>query len=1054
MAQKKDNVKAEGSTQAPALSARDNDFAAWKKSIARARNLFALAALSIAFLLIGTSLIIDIPSNIQGPKVGAALPSVGDTYVGLSGAGDAGVKYEFISVGGNIQAKVMGWANSTEFPTGTRATNLVLPGTVTKTGSDPAPVTQVASSAFYATTGPNLNWNQAVTSLTIEGNYTTIETNAFRGLINVAQLKWGVSSSGTADLGGWNFSASDTHPFYNLGTSTTSGVTVEVLNQSNAGQPVTRLPQSFLFTGNSDTGRPNIRSITIGTNINQIGASAFRSLRNVSNLTWNAVSYNESAATGTPFSDTNTNPFAFLGTSLAAGGRINVTIGASVTNLPGNMFYTSDPINAPNIGIVNFMPNGALHTIGQNAFRRQAGIRTVDSDVSFDLAAYADKVCTIGEEAFSENLHLQKVTIGTGGGTAQAPNTTVIGKKAFRGCTGVQTLTINARKLQSPMFGLSSRDDHPFSQFGRNHSQIIDGAPPSGLGVVVTFGEGLTQIPDNMFNAALRPNITQINFAGASTVRTIGLSAFQLQVNLTGTSAANLILPDSVYIIGDFAFNQCERLTNITIGTGGGTAQTPNETTIGSNAFTGCTRVETLTWNARSTKDITVTDTSRPFYQFGRNYNDKTNVLGVTVEFGPDVQRVPGNIFAISIFGSRPNIRSITFGGTSSLTLIAASAFKDLGTITSIALPQTLRTIEQSAFQGCNGLTSLTLPTSLETIGDGAFYSCAALRGDLTIPATVASIGVNAFNGISGDDRPRFAVIWAQRSSSVPTLGSNAFGPFDGRTITRIVVPVGSGSAYRQAANWLAFRTITAEMVTQFVYLAGNGLPDVGPVVPGSTPPDATATPYNKFPIQVTNSFFPTQGGGWMQVGWTTTVGGIALESNAPIDFTEKATTAAHLLAGVVGEAEISPELLNGAIMNFYPIWSRAIKGGWVEFVNVGGPNGEIFNDIKDFQFNLITSPNLTLSGDKHSHSAMQSAETAAGGTRVFTGWIMYICCPYKVTCSGHEVRAIELQRVPPANNTSGYAIPWNRVPYAGHSFTITIEAVWGSLPSGVSIVT
>ena len=52
----------------------------------------------------------------------------------------------------------------------------------------------------------------------------------------------------------------------------------------------------------------------------------------------------------------------------------------------------------------------------------------------------------------------------------------------------------------------------------------------------------------------------------------------------------------------------------------------------------------------------------------------------------------------------------------SSLTKIGVQAFGETG-ITSIDLPDGLKTLEQRAFLDCTGLTSITLPDSITTMG-------------------------------------------------------------------------------------------------------------------------------------------------------------------------------------------------------------------------------------------------------------------------------------------------------------------------------------------------
>lgn len=76
---------------------------------------------------------------------------------------------------------------------------------------------------------------------------------------------------------------------------------------------------------------------------------------------------------------------------------------------------------------------------------------------------------------------------------------------------------------------------------------------------------------------------------------------------------------------------------------------------------------------------------------------------------------------------------------------IGAYAFHYSG-ITSIAIPNSVQTIEDHTFYNCYSLTYVTIPSSVNVIERGAFYSCTVLAS-IIIPNTVTSIGEVAFHG-------------------------------------------------------------------------------------------------------------------------------------------------------------------------------------------------------------------------------------------------------------------------------------------------------------------
>lgn len=82
------------------------------------------------------------------------------------------------------------------------------------------------------------------------------------------------------------------------------------------------------------------------------------------------------------------------------------------------------------------------------------------------------------------------------------------------------------------------------------------------------------------------------------------------------------------------------------------------------------------------------------------------------------------------------------------VTRIGEFAFHDRRSITSIALPDSVTTIQYSAFKGCTQLTAITLGNSVTKIGYGAFYGCRSLTS-IVLPDSVTTIDSVAFNGCS-----------------------------------------------------------------------------------------------------------------------------------------------------------------------------------------------------------------------------------------------------------------------------------------------------------------
>ena len=66
--------------------------------------------------------------------------------------------------------------------------------------------------------------------------------------------------------------------------------------------------------------------------------------------------------------------------------------------------------------------------------------------------------------------------------------------------------------------------------------------------------------------------------------------------------------------------------------------------------------------------------------------------------------------------------------------------------LTSITIPDSVRSIDIGAFAYCTSLTSIAIPNSITNVGDNAFEGCTNLLS-ITIPDSVTSIGDDAFKG-------------------------------------------------------------------------------------------------------------------------------------------------------------------------------------------------------------------------------------------------------------------------------------------------------------------
>lgn len=343
-------------------------------------------------------------------------------------------------------------------------------------------------------------------------------------------------------------------------------------------------------------------------------------------------------------------------------------------------------------------------------------------------------------------------------------------------------------------------------------------------------------------------------------------------------SLKNVVIPNSVQHIGNSAFEQCFDLSELTIGKG--------VKNVDGLAFAGCSRLKTVNFNAISCSDFSMSDSR---YQF-----DGTDIT--TINIGSDVRIIPaffvvhGQIDSISIpdsvvkigdyaFSRCHNVSYISIG--QSVDTIGAYAFSvtcaqnakveisDIDAwcrinfntilsnplyavghlylngeeITSLVIPDNVKSLKSYVFNGCRSLTNISLPNSISEIGEYSFYGCNNLK-EVIIPNSVKSIGEYAFRYCDSLSRVdignsvQFIGDYAFygmknltnvmcRSTNPPQCESTScFGYYSsGETNypTRLLVPKGSIEKYRNAEVWKNFSNIEAIDINENGDVNGDG---------------------------------------------------------------------------------------------------------------------------------------------------------------------------------------------------------------------------------------
>ena len=388
----------------------------------------------------------------------------------------------------------------------------------------------------------------------------------------------------------------------------------------------------------------------------------------------------------------------------------------------------------------------SVKSIGEYAFMycRELTTITIESGVA-----------SIGDYAFQNCEGLTSITFPDG--------VTSIGYKAFENCSGLTSVTIGSGKIGAGAF------------YGC-----------SGL-TSVTIGSGVTIIGGSTFDGCTmlnKVNITdiakwcEINFGNSSANPVY----YAHNLYLNNELITELIIPDSVTSIGDYAFYDCSGLTSITI--------PDSVTSIGSFAFLGCSGLtsihigagmQKISWLPTDVSQITITiSKDSPYLTTDSKaiFAKSNGELSVSKYISADTTYdIPAAVDSLSV------------------TSIGESAFSGCSGLTSITIPDTVTSIGKTAFQSCSGLTSVTIGNSVKSIGYYAFAYCKNLTS-IEIPEGVESIGENAFSNCSG-------LTSITIPNSVTSIGYSAF--YNCSSLTSVTIDsatiAGLGSSYCYLLN-------------------------------------------------------------------------------------------------------------------------------------------------------------------------------------------------------------------------------------------------------------
>ena len=334
------------------------------------------------------------------------------------------------------------------------------------------------------------------------------------------------------------------------------------------------------------------------------------------------------------------------------------------------------------------------------------------------------------------------------------PNSvTFIGENAFRECTGLTSVFIPS--------GVSSISEGTFR--GCTSLASVD------LPYLFEIGD-YAFYHCNSLNDLVIPN----------SVVSIGTYAFESCSSLTSVT-----IPSSVNTIGQYAFDACPQMTSVTINSNAIVSDSyshyhnlgnvfgdynrsfifgSNVTSIGAFAFSGCTRMTSVTIpssgtlreysafeNCSGLNRVQISDMNawyaidfsnayaNPLYYADHFYVNTNEVVNLTVT---------SNISEIKdyAFVGYKGLHSVNFGN--SVTSIGYQAFKNCSSLNSVTIGSSVNTIEDEAFRNCSSLASITIPNNVTSIGTDAFKDCTNLTSVTLNNSEIAAAIYTASNNL------------------------------------------------------------------------------------------------------------------------------------------------------------------------------------------------------------------------------------------------------------------------------------------------------------------
>ena len=494
----------------------------------------------------------------------------------------------------------------------------------------------------------------------------------------------------------------------------------------------------------------NITTLSIGSNIESIGANAFKGFTGLTSVTLPAgiKAISKSAFEGCTSLQTVVFPenpliktigaYAFKGCS-----NLKITLPASLTSIGDNAFEG-------NTSLVSLVIPDNVTTIGAYAFKGCTSMTSLTLPTSLDI---------IGENAFENcyNSGFTSLTIKEG--------TKTIGMNAFKNCSKLETLELPSTltKIDVGAFAGCVKIGTITSRIDREHIFEIDETVfNNDIYLTATVFVPIYNKPDPEQNSD--PEAQKSTVDKYKENKEWQRFVSYVEGEKMQTSFNNIT----------YEYQTGPRTATVISTTFSQTIDNDGKVSI-------LDKFEIGEGDDKVAYEVIAIDKSA----FSSNPNTK-NITKLII---------PEGITEIGVdaFKDCSGLTDIEF--PSSLEKIGSNAFNGCNSLKELNLQSNVKYIDDYAFKGCTNLTDVKLPDGLLTLGVCAFQGCTGLK-KVKLPGMLTNIGNNAFNGCTN-----ITQVCSDISSPL-SINENVFSLGENNTSV-LFVPKDRKSVYIGAGGWI-----------------------------------------------------------------------------------------------------------------------------------------------------------------------------------------------------------------------------------------------------------